>query len=177
MAAITKSAEAYANELIVWFYERKKSFEANKKSFEEEKAEFNSTMERYFDALSDENGEYVLSVKGRMKNTKVKAIKVKKVCPTRISFDIPKFKSMIDKVSRKRLISKSYKVTNWPGLLQLLKDSGVDFKEFLKYVEVTEDVRTDILEDMISKCELDESVVRECASITMLPQYYRLSEK
>ena len=112
-AAITRNTKKFIDDLILYYYDRKKRFDSQKKIFEEEKHEFNVSMERYFDAVCDENSEYSIPVKGLLKDTKIKRIVVKRVSPTKLVFDIDKLKACLDISVRKRLIRKKYEVKNW----------------------------------------------------------------
>lgn len=176
-AAITRNTKKFIDDLILYYYDRKKRFDSQKKIFEEEKHEFNVSMERYFDAVCDENSEYSVPVKGLLKDTKIKRIVVKRVSPTKLVFDIDKLKACLDISARKKLIKKKYEVKNWYGLLTYLKSAGVEWKEFLKYVKVTEDVDVDILQNMLSLGEVDEKLITDCTSVKHMTPYYRLSEK
>ena len=62
-------------------------------------------------------------------------------------------------------------------MLTYLKSAGVEWKEFLKYVKVTEDVDVDVLQNMLSLGEVDEKLITDCTSVKHMTPYYRLSEK
>jgi hypothetical protein len=75
------------------------------------------------------------------------------------------------------VIQKHYQVNNWPGLLKLLKESGVEWKNFLKYVDVSESVNEGQLEQLVELGELDSEEVKACSKAKIKTQYYKLTEK
>ncbi|MDE7423057.1 MAG: hypothetical protein K2N51_05110, partial [Lachnospiraceae bacterium] len=102
---------------------------------------------------------------------------VTRVTPSTVEWDCKKLKQLLSSKERKLVIQKNYQVINWKGLFDLLKESGVDFKEFLKYVEVTETVRDKQLDKLIELGTIDEEEVKECSSVKLKSSYYKLTEK
>ena len=94
-----------------------------------------------------------------------------------VTFDTNKLKKVLTKKQQKSVIRKHYKVNNWPGLLNLLKESGVEWKEFLKYVDVSEDVDEAALEKLVELGEVKPEKIVDCSNATVKTQYYKLTEK
>ncbi|MDE7433285.1 MAG: hypothetical protein K2N34_15425, partial [Lachnospiraceae bacterium] len=107
----------------------------------------------------------------------VKKIIVTKVTPSKVVWDCKKLKLLLNPKERKLVIQKHYQVIDWRGLFGLLKEAGVDFKEFLKYVEVTETVRDTQLDKLIELGAIDEEEVKACSSVKLNGSYYKLTEK
>ena len=131
-------------------------------------------MDRYFDVAANEDGKVEVEIED-VKN--VKKVIVTKVTPSTVEWDCEKLKQLLSPKERKLVIQKHYQVINWKGLFDLLKESGVDFKEFLKYVEVTESVRDKQLDKLVELGAVDEEEVKACSSVKLKSSYYKLTEK
>lgn len=170
-----KSINQYVEDMVRWFYGVKTSRDASERTFLDAKDDFHNCMERYYDAAANEDGKLEVGIDD-IKN--VKKVIVTKVTPTKVEWDCEKLKQLlVDKRQRKSVIQKQYQVINWTGLFKFLKESGVDFKEFLKYVEVTETVREKQLDKLIELGVLDDKEVKACSSVNFRSSYYRLTEK
>ena len=169
-----KSIKQYVTDMIKWYHDIKISRDATERSFQDAKFDFNTCMEKYFDAVSNEDGKVEVEVED-IKN--IKKIIVTRVTPSTVEWDCERLKKLLNKKERKLVIQKHYKVINWKGLFDLLKESGVDFKEFLKYVEITESVRDKQLDKLVELGALDEGEVKNCSSVKLKGSYYKLTEK
>lgn len=169
-----KSVKQYVEDMVKWYYGVKLSRDTSERYFQDAKLDFNTCMERYFDIIANEDGKVEVDVED-IKN--VKKIIVTKVTPSNIKWDCDKLKKLLNKEEKKLVIQKHYTVVNWVGLFDLLKKSGVDFKEFLKYVEVKESVRENQLDKLIELGKLDEEEVKDCGLVNIKYSYYKLTEK
>ena len=175
MAGKKYSTEQWVADRIKYYWERKRNFEATKRSFDDDKYEFNNEMDRYFDTVADDDGKVIVNLDGLFKG--VKKVICQRISQVKVEFNISKLSKVLTKDQRKKVIDKHYKVVNWPGLLKLLKESGVEWKQFLKYVEVTEEVNEAALEKLVELAEVDVDVVKSCSSAKIKTQYYKLTEK
>lgn len=169
-----KSARQYVEDMVKWYHGMKISHDSMERNFQEAKSDFNICMERYFDVLADEDGKVEVEVND-IKN--VRKIIVTKVTPSNVKWDIEKLKNILSNKERKVVIQKQYSVVNWKGLFDLLKNSGVDFKEFLKYVEVSESVNEKQLDKLIDLGMVDGEEAKKCSSVNIKYCYYKLAEK
>lgn len=169
-----KSIEQYVTDMIKWYHGIKLSRDVMERNFQDAKFDFNTCMEKYFDVVINEDGKVEVEIED-VKN--VKKIIVTKVTPSSVEWDIEGLKRLLNQKEKKLVIQKNYHVINWKGLFDLLKESGVDFKEFLKYVEVTESVRDKQLDKLVELGALDEKEVKSCSSVKLKGSYYKLTEK
>lgn len=169
-----KTVEQYVHDMVKWYHGIKLSRDTMERNFQDAKLDFNNCMERYFDTVANEDGKLEVDIED-IKN--IKKVIVTRVVSSNIKWDCEKLKKLLNKKERKLVIRKQYQVINWKGLFDLLKESGVDFKEFLKYVEVTESVREGQLDKLIELGAVDEQEVKECSSVNIKNSYYRLTEK
>lgn len=169
------TTEQWAKERIKYYWERKRTYESTKRSFEDDKYEFNQEMDRYFDVVADEDGKVIVNLEGMFKG--VKKLICQRISQVKVEFDIKKLDKILSKEQRKKVIQKHYQVNNWPGLLKLLKESGVEWKKFLKYVNVSESVDEGKLEQLVELGELNSEEVKACSKTKIKTQYYKLTEK
>ena len=162
-----QSVKQYVTQMIKWYRDIKYSRDSAERTFNEAKYEFSQCMEQYFDKVATDDNKIEIPV------TEI----VTRVTPSEVTFDIPRLKKLLSKKEQKLVIQKNYQVTNWPGLFELLKESGVDFKEFLKYVSVTETVRDKQLDKLVELGAIDEEEVKKCSSVRLKSSYYKLTEK
>lgn len=170
----TTSAEKYIQDVVLWFYEAKKTADNVKKSFEETKYEFSVVMEEYFDRMAEDNK---LSVECEGRYSGVKKVIITKVVPTKVLWDLKLLKKLLSKKERKLVIKKNYTINDWHGLFKFLKDSGVDYDEFIKFVSVTEEVREKELDKLVDLGMVDEEEVKACCSIKLSRPQFRVTEK
>lgn len=169
-----KSVKQYVDDMVRWYHGVKLTRDTVDRNFQDAKLDFNKCMERYFDAVSNEDNKVEVESED-IKN--VKKIIVTKVQQSTVEWDIESLKQLLSQKERKLVIQKHYQVINWKGLFSLLKESGVDFKDFLKYVDVTETVNDKQLDKLVELGVIDEKEVKECSSVKIKSCHYRLTEK
>lgn len=169
------TSKQWVEQRIKYFWEQKRTYEASKANFENDKYEFYNEMDRYFDEVADDDGKFGVSVKETVKG--IGRIVCQKISTVSISFDVKKIRKVLTKEQQKQVIQKHYKVINWPKMFQLLKDSGVEWKEFLKCVEVSETVNQKELDKLIDLGYVDMDDIKKCASTKVKNVYYKLTEK
>lgn len=172
---MNKETKNYVKDMILWFYEAKKSFEASKVSFEETKFDFENCMDRYFDTLADDDNKIKIPVKDKLKN--VSHIVLSKIQPTVVIFDVDKIKALLNKKERKLVIKRTITVNNWQGMFDYLKEQGIDFKEFSKFITITESIDEKQLQKLVDLGMIDEEEVKPHIKVKMKKPYYKVTEK
>ena len=165
----------YISDRIKFYWESKRTFEATQMSFNEEKLEFKQEMDKYFDMVADDDNKFAIDLRTEVRG--IKKVICQKISQVEVKFDINKLKDVLTKKQQKTVIKKHYQVVNWPGLLNLLKESGVEWKEFLKYVDVTESVDEAALDKLFELGEVDAEEIQNCSEARIKTQYYKLTEK
>lgn len=165
----------YISDRIKYYWESKRTFEATQRSFNEEKFDFKNEMDKYFDLVSDDDNKFMVDLRTEIKG--IKKVICQRVSQVEVKFDVNKLKDVLDKKQQKKVLKKHYQVNNWPGLLNLLKESGVEWKEFLKYVDVSETVDEAALEKLVELGEVDTDEIIDCSESRIKTQYYKLTEK
>ena len=165
----------YISDRIQFYWETKKTFEGVQRSFDDEKIDFKREMDKYFDMVSDDDNKFAIDLRTEVRG--IKKVICQKISQVEIKFDVKKLKDVLTKKQQKAVIKKHYQVINWPGLLNLLKESGVEWKEFLKYVEISESVDEKALDKLFELGEIDAEEIQKCSDTRIKTQYYKLTEK
>lgn len=165
----------YIKNSVIWFYQKKKEFEVQKEIFEDSKKSFEHDMDKYYSQIVDENGEAKVNVKDELFD--LEYIKVTKVSSVKLDFNVEGIKKLLSKADAKSVIKKSYTITDWPGLFNLLKSNGVSFSEFMKFASVTEEVIPEQIDRLVDLGKLDEADVRKNVVTRKGKTYYRLTGK
>lgn len=169
-----RSTRQYVEDMVKWYRNIKSSRDATERTFNDAKFDFSNCMDKYFDAVANEDGKLEVEVDD-IKN--IKKIIVSRITPSTVEWDTKRLRGILSKKEQKLVIHKHYQVINWKGLFDFLKASGVDFKQFLKYVEVTETVSDKQLDKLVELGAVDEEEVKECSSVRLKGSYYKLTEK
>ena len=165
----------YVSDRVKFYWESKRTFEATKRSFDEEKFDFKQEMDKYFDSVADEDNKFTVDLRTEIKG--VKKVVCQRISQVEVKFDTNKLKDVLDKKQQKAVIKKHYNVNNWPGLFNLLKESGVEWKEFLKFVDISETVDEAALEKLVELGKVDTDKIVDCSESRIKTQYYKLTEK
>lgn len=105
-----------------------------------------------------------------------KSIKVTKVRTKKILWDIEKLKQRIPKSITKQFINKTYTINDIYGLIEYLKKCGVDAKKFKKFIDVTETVDNDILNNLSELGVLKTKDVKGCYELQLGEPYIKITE-
>lgn len=175
MKVQTRSIKEFVQELALYYYRQKKTHDNVERSFEDAKYEFKQQMDRYYDQACDDEGKVEIQVEGKLKG--FDTLIMTRVQPSKVVWDIGALHSVLDKKQRKKVLRKKYTVRNWVKLMQLLKDAGVDWHEFLKCVDVTEEVNEQALDKLVDLGEVDEEEIKACAEVKLGTPSYRFTEK
>lgn len=177
MKVQTKSIKDFVRELALYYYQQKRTFEHVQRAHEDAKYEFKQQMDRYYDAAMDDDGKVEIDVSGKVNFTGLKSLVMTRVQPVKVLWDTEALRGVLDKSQRKKILRKKYEVTNWARLMQLLKDAGVDWQDFLKCVSITEEVDEKALEKLVDLGEVEESEVKACSEVKLGTPSYRFTEK
>lgn len=105
-----------------------------------------------------------------------KSIKVTKVRTKKIIWDIEKLKQRIPKKLIKQFVNKTYTINNMQGLIEYLKQCGVDARKFKKFIEVTEEVDNDKLNNLSELGEIKAKDLNGCYELQLGEPYIKITE-
>ena len=105
-----------------------------------------------------------------------KNIKVTKVRTKKILWNIEKLKQRISKEIYKKFIVKTYTVNDMQGLIKYLKQCGVDAKKFKKFIDITEAVDNDTLNNLSELGVIKTKDVKGCYELQLGEPYIKITE-
>lgn len=154
------------------FLEKKGKFERVKEKFEDCKDEFLKVAKEYFISKGIQKAEFQ-SGRGEVEST----VTVTMVQTAKVIFDIDKLKKAVGKKLSKRIIKRQYEIVDIDGLIVYLQDCGVDPSVFKSFLNVTEEVDEDELDQLEQLGKIDRGQIKECYTVQKNEPYFRVTEK
>lgn len=124
--------------------------------------------ENSFDITLDDGEDYYAN------HVKLKVTRVRKKS---ILWDIDKLKKKLDKKVIKKIITKKYTINDMNGLVQYLKECGVNPKKFKKFLTVDEELNEIELNRLYDLGEISKEQVNGCYKMEMSEPYIKLTEQ
>lgn len=121
-----------------------------------------------FDITLDEEPNYY---------TNHKHLGITRVRTKKIIWDIKKLKKQMPKQKLKKILNKTYTVSDMSGLVEYLKSCGVDPKKFKKYIIVEEEVDNKAVDNLSETGEITREDIKGCYKVELSEPYIRITEK
>lgn len=128
---------------------------------------FSNVEDGTFEIRMDEGSTYYANPV----NLKVTNVRTKKIV-----WDILKLKENIEKPVLKKMLKKKYIITDFDGLVKYMKTCGVDPKRFKKYLEVEEQVDTEMVDHLYEVGAITRKQVEGCYNVQMGNPQIRITE-
>lgn len=104
------------------------------------------------------------------------SLKVTKVRSKKIVWFIDRLKETLTKEQYKKVTTKTYTVNDMHGLINYLKQCGVDAKKFKKFIDVSETLDEQILTNMYDTNQITREQIKGCYELKLGEPYIRLTE-
>ena len=124
--------------------------------------------ENSFDIILDDGEDYYTN------HVKLKVTRVRKKS---ITWDIDKLKKKLDKKVIKKIVTKNYTINDMNGLIEYLKECGVNPKKFKKFLTVDEELNEIELNRLYDLGEINKEQVNGCYKLEMSEPYIKLTEQ
>ena len=124
--------------------------------------------ENSFDITLDDGEDYYTN------HVKLKVTRVRKKS---ITWDIDKLKKKLDKKVIKKIVTKNYTINDMNGLIEYLKECGVNPKKFKKFLTVDEELNEIELNRLYDLGEINKEQVNGCYKLEMSEPYIKLTEQ
>lgn len=124
--------------------------------------------ENSFDITLDDGEDYYTN------HVKLKVTRVRRKS---ILWDIDKLKKKLDKKVIKKIVTKKYTINDMNGLVEYLKECGVNPKKFKKFLTVDEELNEVELNRLYDLGEIDKEQVNGCYKMEMGEPYIKLTEQ
>lgn len=152
-------------------------FKVEKENFDTEKNLFESSAEGYFNLCGKDSIE-VSGVDFGFSSIKERCTYlVTRVQRTSISWDIKKLKEKLGKKLSKDVLSKRYEIIDIDGLVEYLKECGVDPKRFKSYFNIDEFVNAKKIDELESLGKISKEQIDGCYSVACSKPYYQVRKK
>lgn len=156
-----KSKKQYEKDIATFFYKQNR-FKQIQEKFETAKQQFYDDMEDYFNKYhKDESKINVVLDDGLSEQM----LTVNKITKVKINFDANKLEKRLDNELKQEIINKKVEIINLEGLIEYLKECGVNPKEFKKYINVRKEVNTKKLDKMEELGRISLEDIEGCYSI------------
>lgn len=93
-----------------------------------------------------------------------------------IKWDIEKLKQRLCKREQKMVLVKKYEITDYCGLVEFLKQYGVDPVGFKRFISVSEVVDSDRIDQLYSVGKLGYEDLRDACTVSSGKKYLRITE-
>lgn len=105
-----------------------------------------------------------------------KYVRVTRVRRKTVKWDTKKLRKSLGKKLFSSVVQKTYEVTDMQGLVDYLKQCGVDPKKFKQFVGVTEKVDTQKIDKLYLSGVITKKDISGCYDVDMGEPYIRLTE-
>lgn len=139
-----------------------------KQHYSDKKTEYSDLIEKYLNKSNTDK----LSVK-----FKSNQYDVKKITPTSIEWDADALEGALSKENRKKVINKTYTITDMQELAKYLKSRGVNPEIFKGFVEVEKEVDQVALNQLYELGEVRAEDLQHCYRTNKKSSYLKISVK
>ena len=161
--------------LIDKMYHKQEKFKKHKEHFEEFKSDFNLLMEDYFQGTHSRTNESFLN-----SELETDEYITRRTQRQNIIFDADKVEKALKKVDKDFVdlaITKTYEINDMQGLVNYLKECGVDPKIFKSFVNVQKKVNNDALDNLFNVGKISIDTVSGCYEIDRKKPFYTVKRK
>jgi hypothetical protein len=151
--------------------------EKHKQQEEEFKSQKNK-LETYISNFLFSNGVEKLrfrATQGNRFGQNQQDVECKKIIRRSVIFDIDRLKQRLGKERCLEFIDKEYQINDMDGLVKLLKKSGVNPKDFKKFIDVNEVVNTKKLDKLKDIGDITLEELKGCYTVEELSSYIKVN--
>ena len=161
-------------QVVLDFHRKQTEFKEAQSQLNDEKAKFNLTMEDFFkqEGLDSSAVFTRCGVDGMCER-----YTVKRVQRVSVDFEPERLEKVLDKEISKSVINRSYEIANIDGLIDYLKECGVDPKVFKSFLNVYKSVDMDELDRLEELGKISREQVEGCYTVKRQKPYFTVSVK
>lgn len=163
----TNDKKAFSEILDLYRLEQK--YKIAKKQYEDEKKKLSLNVRNYMFSKDYSQLDF--------KSREFGNVHVSNVIRKSIIWNIEKLKKKLDKDLIDQFVEKKYVVNNMPGLIKLLKEAGVNPRQFKKFINVEEKVNQQKMNELSEIGEIDREDIEGCYELKEAEGYLKISVK
>lgn len=164
----SKANEKKTIQEVYELYELEQKYKAIKKKYEDKRNRLSTSIRNFMYSKGINSFEYV---KGN------DMLDVKSITQKRITWDADKLEKKIGKDLAEQVIEKEYLVNNMEGLIKLLKENGVNPKEFKKFITVNKKVNQNKFNELSELGDVTLDNVKGCYELKECNGYVKINIK
>lgn len=161
-------------ERIVNFNKSKKQVEEICSEFERQKKSFYSFMDSFMNNFwnSSDSREKASSFKFKYKSG---FFSVSRIVSTSLKFDAELLEAKLSKKLAKKVIDKTYTITDYSGFVKYLKSIGASPEVVKSFICVNKSVDVKTLDNLSNLGLITKNDIKGCYTINKKPAYYKVS--
>lgn len=171
MKDLPKKIQNSAKQLYI-ANKRKKEIE---KEYEEIRQEEQSKILKYMLENNLDSFEITKKNKTLLGNTII--VKFTKIVNKKVIWNLNKLKQKIDKRTFEKIVSKTYIIKDYKGLIKYLKTCNVNPEIFKTFIEVSEQLNVKEVDKMYETGKLKIEQVHSCFNVSEGKPYIKITEK
>lgn len=158
-------------------YDAKKWLEETKQNYDKvrEKEEISISNYMFSNYPSGTNSFEILLDTAKYCFAPIK-LRVTKVRTNTFVWDIKKLKKQLQKKHFRKVVDKTYTINDYEGLVEYLKQCGVEPKKFSKFINVESNVNESAIDELLNVGELKQKDIYGCYVLKVGKPYIRLTE-
>lgn len=163
--------EDFAGEVLHYFT-KCQVFKREQKMQEQIKKDFENLANEYFYEFyeNDSIANFAIFDFGSF------ALKLTKVQRTSVKWNIDRLKQVFGKKISRQFIRKKYEIKNFDGLVEYLKTCGVNPKKFSTFLNVTEEVDENAIDNLYQLGKVKNEDLETCYSVNLHEPYFRITK-
>ena len=158
---------------VVELYKLEQKYKEISKSYKEKKEKLTTAVKNYMFCNKDCNDDFQFDVGSN--SDKQRMLGVKRITPTSIIWDADKLEQNLEKEVAKKVIQKTYTITDMEGLVKYLKSCGVNPKKFKSFLLIEKRVDETALEQLNALGEVASEELEGCYTTSTKCSYLRIS--
>lgn len=164
---------------IVRKYHAAQNLKQAKKAADEVNSHVNAMVEEFMEqegADAVHTTFYVGEMEGKVKRTVEKSVRLMRVVRRKVFFDADALEEKLGKEFCRNFIHRQYEITDWDGMVKLLKSYGVKPSEFLPFINLVKTVDENALSQMESLGDISKSDIEGTYEVKELSNYLQMDE-
>lgn len=158
---------------VLKLYDIQEKFKQVERDYEEERKQLQSKIRSYLTGNNLSTANFVAD-SGQYKDNN-KKFKVTDVVRKKIEFDVDALEKKLPKATLRDIIVRTYRISDYRGLVKYLKQCNVDPHKFKQFIEVEKTVDTKTLDRLSDIGEVDLKDIEGCHTVTDGTPYIKLT--
>lgn len=154
------------------------SFKKEEIRFKKAKENFYAYADKFLSKINADEDMFVSETLNASESTNnAFVVSVKKIIPTKVKYFAEKLEEKLGKKFCKDFVDKTYIISDYTGMVEMLKSHGIKPNEFLKFISVEKTVDESKINQLYATGEITEKDVDGCYEVTKGNRYFKVTTK